>query len=110
MGFFSTLLSHIRDFKDKDRYFLILVSAEISTMPDTLRYWKMFTEWANEGQLHLNFLGDFPGPVIRNPLCNAGDAGSTPGQGTRIWHAVEQLSLLATAKEPMCHNEGCWMM
>ena len=71
----------------------------------------MFAEWANEGRLHLEFLGDFPGgSVIKNPPCKAGDAGSTSGQGTRIPHAVEHLSPLATAKESMRHNERCHMM
>ena len=33
--------------------------------------------------------GDFPGgPVVKNPPCNAGDAGSIPGQGTKIPHAT----------------------
>ena len=36
---------------------------------------------------------DFPGaPVVKNPPCNAGDAGSIPGQETKISHATEQLS------------------
>ena len=26
--------------------------------------------------------------VIKNPLCSAGDAGSVPGQGTKIPHAA----------------------
>ena len=35
----------------------------------------------------------FPGgPVVTNPPANAGDAGSIPGQGTKIPHAKEQLS------------------
>ena len=37
--------------------------------------------------------GDFPsGPVVKNSPCNAGDSGSIPGWGTKILHAVEQLS------------------
>ena len=37
---------------------------------------------------------DFPGgPVVKNLACNAGDRGSIPGQGTKIPHAAEQLSL-----------------
>ena len=45
---------------------------------------------------------DFPGgPVVKNPLCNAGDAGSTPGPGTKIPCAMEQLSLCATTTEPV---------
>ena len=52
-----------------------------------------------------NKFRDFPGsPVVKNPPYNAGDAGSIPGQGTKIPHAVEQLSLHATTTEPMCHN------
>ena len=53
-------------------------------------------------------LGDFPGgPMVRNPPCSAGEAGSIPGLGTKISHAVEQLRLHAriesayvTEKEP----------
>ena len=32
------------------------------------------------------------GPVVTNPPCNAGDAGSVPGRGAKIPHASEQLS------------------
>ena len=36
---------------------------------------------------------DFPcGPVVKNPPCNAGDAGSKLGRGTKIPHAAEQGS------------------
>ena len=39
-------------------------------------------------------LSDFPGgPVVKNLPCNAGDAGSIPGQGTKIPYATEQPSL-----------------
>ena len=34
--------------------------------------------------------------VVKNLPCNAGDTGSIPGQGTKIPHAPEQLSLPAT--------------
>ena len=35
----------------------------------------------------------FPaGPVVKNPPSNAGDVGSIPSQGTKISHAVGQLS------------------
>ena len=38
-------------------------------------------------------MGDFSGgPVVKNPLSNAGDAGSIPGQGTKIPYARGQLS------------------
>ena len=36
------------------------------------------------------------GPVVKNPSCNAGDAGLIPGWGTKIPHAVGQRSLRAT--------------
>ena len=33
---------------------------------------------------------DLPrGPVVKNPPCNAGDAGSIPGQGTKVPHVAE---------------------
>ena len=32
-------------------------------------------------------------PVVKNLPCNAGDLVSIPGWGTKILHAVEQLSL-----------------
>ena len=32
-------------------------------------------------------------------ICNAGDAGLTPGWGTKIPHAMEQLSSNATTRE-----------
>ena len=36
---------------------------------------------------------DFPdGPVVKNPHCNAEDAGSIPDQGTKIPRAAGQLS------------------
>ena len=56
---------------------------------------------------------DFPrGPVVKNPLFNAGDAGSIPCWGTKIPHAVEQLGLCPTTREkpasgnqdPECSN------
>ena len=44
---------------------------------------------------------DFPGgPVVKNNLpYNAGDAGSTPGQGTKIPHSAGQLSPRTTTTE-----------
>ena len=45
-------------------------------------------------------MGDFPGgPVVKNPPCNAGDAGSIPGQGTKIPHALGQVSPCTTTTE-----------
>ena len=50
-------------------------------------------------------LWDFPGgPVVKNPPSNAGDTGSIPDQGTKIPHAVGQLSPGATTAEPVHHN------
>ena len=44
---------------------------------------------------------DFPGgPVVENPLGNAGDVGSIPGWGTKVLHAMGQLSPCPTATEP----------
>ena len=43
-----------------------------------------------------DFLG---GPVVKNPPANAGDAGSNPGWGAGIPHAVGHLSLHATTRE-----------
>ena len=48
---------------------------------------------------------DFPGgPVVKNPSCNAGDAGSIPGQGTKIPHATGLLSPRATTREKLMHR------
>ena len=75
-------------------------------------------------------LGDYTGgPVLKNPLCNAGDMGSIPGEGTKIPHATERLSpgtattkpecskaytpqlesSRAGAPKPMCHNKRSHM-
>ena len=36
---------------------------------------------------------DFPGgSVVKNPPCNAGYVGSIPGWGTKLQHALGQLS------------------
>ena len=40
--------------------------------------------------------------MVKNLPSNAGDTGSTPGQGTKIAHATGQLSLRATTTEPAC--------
>ena len=46
---------------------------------------------------------DFPGhPVVNKPPSNAGDVGSIPGRGTKIPHAVGQLS--PCALELVRHN------
>ena len=44
-------------------------------------------------------LWHFPGgSVVKNLPCNAGDAGSIPGQGTKIPHAMEQLTICAAIR------------
>ena len=43
---------------------------------------------------------DFPnGPMVKDPPGNAGDAGWTPGLGTKTPHATEQLSPCAPTTE-----------
>ena len=37
--------------------------------------------------------------MVKNLPCNAGGAGSSPGQGTKIAHAVGQLSVHAATTE-----------
>ena len=44
------------------------------------------------------------GPVVKNPLSYEGDVGSIPGWGTKIPHAVGQLSPHTTTTEPSHHN------
>ena len=48
---------------------------------------------------------DFPGgPMIKNSPYNAGDAGLIPDQGTKTPHAMGQLSLCASTREPACRK------
>ena len=50
-------------------------------------------------------MGDFPGgPVVKNSPSNAKDVGSIPGRGTKIPHALGQLSLGAATSEPQFHS------
>ena len=59
-----------------------------------------------EEALKIKHFWDLPGgPVVKNLTSNAGDAGSIPGQGTKIPHAVGQLSRHATTIELACLNE-----
>ena len=54
--------------------------------------------------------GDYPGgPVVKNPPSNAGDVGSILGRGTKIPHAVGQLSWCATTTELERLNERVCM-
>ena len=49
--------------------------------------------------------GDFPGgPVVKNPLCNAGDTGSISSQGTKTTCAIGQLSLCTSTSETQLEN------
>ena len=43
------------------------------------------------------------GPVVENLPPNAGYTGLIPGLGTKILHAMRQLSL-RLKEDPMCHN------
>ena len=45
------------------------------------------------------FLGFPHGPVVKNLICNSGDADSISGWGTKIPHAMEQLSPGAALKK-----------
>ena len=47
--------------------------------------------------------GDFP-VVDKNPPFKVGDMGLIPGQGTKIPHAVRQLSPHATTREKSMHH------
>ena len=48
---------------------------------------------------------DFPGsPVVKNLPSNAADAGSIPGQGTKIPHAMGQLSPCAAIRKKSLHH------
>ena len=40
--------------------------------------------------------------MVKNLPCNAWDAGSIPGRGTKIPHAIEQLSLHVPQLESLC--------
>ena len=50
---------------------------------------------------------DFPGgPVVKNPPSNAGDTGVIPGRGTKIPHAVGQLSLHTRSRAQVPQRES----
>ena len=42
--------------------------------------------------------------MVKNLPCSAGDTGSLPGRGTKIPHAMEQLSLCAATTEQLSPN------
>ena len=61
---------------------------------------------------HLKKKSEYTSLVIwwlKNPPCNAGNAGSIPGQGTKNPHAAELLSLCAITREPVGHNKRTQM-
>ena len=48
---------------------------------------------------------DFPGgSVVKNQPSTAGEMVSILGQGTKIPHAMEPLSLCPVTPEPVCHH------
>ena len=50
---------------------------------------------------------DFPGgPVVKSLPGSAGDMGSVSGQGTKIPHAMEQLSLWASTRQTTHHTKN----
>ena len=50
---------------------------------------------------------DFPGgPVVKSSPSSAGNVGLIPGQGTKIAHAMKQLSPWATTREAQEPQEG----
>ena len=66
-------------------------------------FMKKFSESQNGNKkMHRDFPG---GPVVKNLPSNAGHAGSIPSQGTKIPHAVRQLSPHAPTTELACVNE-----
>ena len=42
--------------------------------------------------------------MVKNLSSSTGDEGSIPGQGTKIPHALKQLSLCVATAEPAGHN------
>ena len=55
------------------------------------------------------FSWDFPGdPVVGSLPSSTGDVGLTPGQEARIAHAMGQLSLRTTTREPVTKTHFSW--
>ena len=48
--------------------------------------------------------------MVKNRSCNAGEARSIPGRGTKMPHAAGQLSPCATTTEPSRHNYGAHVL
>ena len=53
-----------------------------------------------------DYPGDFPGPVVKNLLCNAGDMCSIPGGETEIPRVSEQLNSHVKTTEPELSGAG----
>ena len=65
------------------------------------------SEWSNQKYIFRScalFSRLDHGPVVKNLTSNAEDAGSIPGQGTKIPHATGQLSLHAKTRQSTRHN------
>ena len=53
--------------------------------------------------IHSKAIRDFlAGPVVKNLTASAGVTGSIPGPGTKIPHAMGELSWCTAATEPKC--------
>ena len=69
--------------------------------------------WTDTGEngIAKGTMRGFPvGPVVKNPPSSVGDAGSIPGWGTKIPHAMGKLSPGATDAEPApCNERSCVM-
>ena len=62
--------------------------------PASQRLGFLIYKWGQEMMMKVTRGSDFPGgPVAKTLPSNAGGVGSTPGRGTKIPHATEQLSL-----------------
>ena len=63
-------------------------------------YSEMGSIFYSGGRAFIDFIARLlpGGPVVKNLACSAGDAGSIPGWGTKIPHAVEQLKLCARTR------------
>ena len=89
LNFWATLSFHSAD--------AALRGAEIETLAQS----HIVKKWFGQGCNQSNLLRDFPdGPVMNNLPSKAGDAGSIPGQGTKIPPAVGHLSPQTPTTKP----------
>ena len=76
-------------------YFSEFISSNIKALESPLS--ESFTKYI--------FLRDFSGgPVVKDPSCNAGEAGLISGWRTKVSCAMEQLRPRMTTTEPAHHN------